>query len=187
MPLGYLAYKFDIMVQGAKGCYVCKSSHLLVFVELQIMGHSAWLLDMNWRTRLISEVSEYQITVNENTSKSSTPRICWILIWTSSEIIYDRVTMRTAWINDQIRKNIYGYSRHFVSTHIDRTFTFAILYSQRNFVTFGVFIVGHKYDKNGNLRDWWSPLSLKNFEEKTKCFAEQYNKFTLLGESVRIE
>ncbi|XP_028391096.1 endothelin-converting enzyme 1-like [Dendronephthya gigantea] len=46
-------------------------------------------------------------------------------------------------------------------------------------------IRGHKYDKNGNLRDWWSPLSLKNFKEKTTCFTEQYNKFTLLGESIR--
>ncbi|CAB4009091.1 endothelin-converting enzyme 2-like isoform X3 [Paramuricea clavata] len=44
---------------------------------------------------------------------------------------------------------------------------------------------GHMFDKNGNQRNWWTSNSLKNFQERTACFTEQYNKFTILGESVR--
>jgi predicted metalloendopeptidase len=43
------------------------------------------------------------------------------------------------------------------------------------------------FDKNGNQRNWWTSNSLKNFEKRTACLTEQYNKFTILGESVRHE
>ena len=47
--------------------------------------------------------------------------------------------------------------------------------------------LGHMYDKDGNQRNWWTSNSLKNFQERTTCFKEQYNKFTIFGESVRHE
>ncbi|KAI5461589.1 hypothetical protein BGZ63DRAFT_404435 [Mariannaea sp. PMI_226] len=51
-------------------------------------------------------------------------------------------------------------------------------------------VVGHEithgFDNNGRLKDatgnetkWWDDASIEAFENKTKCFIEQYNKFTI--------
>ncbi|XP_069015864.1 phosphate-regulating neutral endopeptidase PHEX [Embiotoca jacksoni] len=36
---------------------------------------------------------------------------------------------------------------------------------------------GRKYDKNGNLDQWWSNSSVTAFNEKTHCVIEQYNNY----------
>ncbi|OLN97175.1 Endothelin-converting enzyme 2-like protein 1 [Colletotrichum chlorophyti] len=38
---------------------------------------------------------------------------------------------------------------------------------------------GHNYAANGSLVNWWDDQSTKNFEERTKCFAEQYSKYSV--------
>jgi endothelin-converting enzyme len=40
---------------------------------------------------------------------------------------------------------------------------------------------GQKYDASGNYRQWWTPQSVKNFEERTKCFASQYSNYSVDG------
>jgi putative endopeptidase len=39
---------------------------------------------------------------------------------------------------------------------------------------------GCKFDKEGNLTDWWTPEDSKRFEERTKILVDQYNKFVVL-------
>ncbi|HWS00881.1 MAG TPA: M13 family metallopeptidase, partial [Prolixibacteraceae bacterium] len=39
---------------------------------------------------------------------------------------------------------------------------------------------GCKFDKEGNLTDWWTPEDSKRFEERTKILVDQYNKFIVL-------
>jgi putative endopeptidase len=39
---------------------------------------------------------------------------------------------------------------------------------------------GRQYDKDGNLRDWWSFKDAELFAERTKVLVDQYNKFTVL-------
>lgn len=36
---------------------------------------------------------------------------------------------------------------------------------------------GRKYDKNGNLDQWWSNSSVTAFNEKTQCMIDQYNGY----------
>lgn len=36
---------------------------------------------------------------------------------------------------------------------------------------------GRKYDKDGNLDQWWSNSSVTAFTEKTQCMIEQYNNY----------
>ncbi|XP_035475542.2 phosphate-regulating neutral endopeptidase PHEX [Scophthalmus maximus] len=36
---------------------------------------------------------------------------------------------------------------------------------------------GRKYDKNGNLDQWWSNSSITAFNEKTQCMIDQYNDY----------
>lgn len=37
--------------------------------------------------------------------------------------------------------------------------------------------LGRKYDKNGNLDQWWSNTSITRFNEKTQCMIDQYNSY----------
>jgi len=39
---------------------------------------------------------------------------------------------------------------------------------------------GRKYDKDGNMNDWWTPEDAERFTEKTKMLGEQFDHFTLL-------
>ncbi|NOX85312.1 MAG: M13 family metallopeptidase [Chlorobi bacterium] len=39
---------------------------------------------------------------------------------------------------------------------------------------------GRKYDKDGNMNDWWTVEDAKRFEEKTKILSKQYDQYTLL-------
>ena len=39
---------------------------------------------------------------------------------------------------------------------------------------------GRKFDKVGNLTDWWTPEDSKRFEERTKVLVDQYNSFIVL-------
>ncbi|HWA94986.1 MAG TPA: M13 family metallopeptidase, partial [Terracidiphilus sp.] len=34
---------------------------------------------------------------------------------------------------------------------------------------------GRQFDKDGNLKDWWTPADEKKFNEKTQCMVDQYN------------
>ncbi|WP_239020985.1 M13 family metallopeptidase [Pontibacter arcticus] len=39
---------------------------------------------------------------------------------------------------------------------------------------------GSQYDKDGTLRNWWTPEDLARFKEKAKTLEEQYNAYTVL-------
>jgi putative endopeptidase len=39
---------------------------------------------------------------------------------------------------------------------------------------------GCQYDKDGNLKNWWSPTDEKRFKEKTTVLVNQYNAYTVL-------
>jgi putative endopeptidase len=39
---------------------------------------------------------------------------------------------------------------------------------------------GRKYDKSGNLTDWWTAEDSKRFEERTKILADQYSSFVVI-------
>ncbi|MCU1245902.1 MAG: family metallopeptidase, partial [Acidobacteria bacterium] len=38
---------------------------------------------------------------------------------------------------------------------------------------------GAKFDASGNLRDWWTPTDLKNFQGRAECIANQYSEFNV--------
>lgn len=39
---------------------------------------------------------------------------------------------------------------------------------------------GRKFDKNGNLTDWWTPEDSKKFDEHAKVLADQFSNFTVI-------
>ena len=47
-------------------------------------------------------------------------------------------------------------------------------------ITHGFDDMGRKYDKNGNLRDWWTKKSEKEFTERVRLLIDQYNSFEAL-------
>lgn len=42
--------------------------------------------------------------------------------------------------------------------------------------------MGRQFDGSGRLVDWWTNETSAKFDEKAKCFVEQYNNFTVIGE-----
>ena len=38
---------------------------------------------------------------------------------------------------------------------------------------------GRKYNKDGNMVDWWENATSKAYEEKTKCLVNQYSKYKI--------
>ena len=39
---------------------------------------------------------------------------------------------------------------------------------------------GRQYDKDGNLKDWWTPVDADKFKKRVQVMIDQYNKFTIL-------
>jgi predicted metalloendopeptidase len=47
---------------------------------------------------------------------------------------------------------------------------------------------GSQYDKNGDRVPWWSNNTLLQFQNRTRCIANQYSNYTVaqIGENVRL-
>ena len=45
--------------------------------------------------------------------------------------------------------------------------------------------VGRKYNKDGDLVNWWTNSSNEAFEKKSQCFIKQYSSFEAYGKKVR--
>lgn len=43
---------------------------------------------------------------------------------------------------------------------------------------------GREYDKQGNLHQWWKNNTIKKFEERMKCFVEQYSQYQIGSDHV---
>jgi len=41
---------------------------------------------------------------------------------------------------------------------------------------------GRKYDAKGNLHDWWKAEDARNFDDRTACLVDEYNRFTAVDE-----
>src|SRR3989440_7178594 len=44
-------------------------------------------------------------------------------------------------------------------------------------ITHGFDDEGAKFDLSGNLKDWWTPADLKNFEDRSNCVVKQFDAF----------
>ena len=40
---------------------------------------------------------------------------------------------------------------------------------------------GRKYNETGQLSPWWTNASIEAFNERAKCYVEQYSKYELFG------
>ena len=47
-------------------------------------------------------------------------------------------------------------------------------------------LTGHQYNKNGDLVQWWTNASLNAFNQRARCFVNQYSSYTLQGQQVTI-
>jgi putative endopeptidase len=41
---------------------------------------------------------------------------------------------------------------------------------------------GRQFDAAGNLKDWWTPVDAKSFEERTQCVVDQYAKYVVVDD-----
>ena len=55
----------------------------------------------------------------------------------------------------------------------------------KSITCFNYVFVGRKYNKDGDLVNWWSNSSNEAFENKSHCFIKQYSSFEAYGKKVR--
>src|SRR5256886_9511876 len=49
-------------------------------------------------------------------------------------------------------------------------------------ITHGFDDHGSKFDRKGNLKDWWSPEDLKNFKARAACVSDQFDSYVVDGD-----
>ncbi len=49
-------------------------------------------------------------------------------------------------------------------------------------ITHGFDDHGSKFDGKGNLKDWWTPEDLKNFQSRAKCVSDQFDEYVVDGD-----
>jgi predicted metalloendopeptidase len=50
-------------------------------------------------------------------------------------------------------------------------------------ITHGFDNQGREFDADGNMKSWWTKFASDNFENKTKCFINQYSSFAIEGQN----
>jgi predicted metalloendopeptidase len=47
---------------------------------------------------------------------------------------------------------------------------------------------GRRYDKDGNLKQWWTEDTLQEYEHRVQCIVEQYSQYNVsqLGENFTV-
>uniref|UniRef100_A0A1I8APY4 Peptidase_M13 domain-containing protein n=1 Tax=Steinernema glaseri TaxID=37863 RepID=A0A1I8APY4_9BILA len=48
-------------------------------------------------------------------------------------------------------------------------------------------MTGHKYDSIGNLNNWWDPSSLQEYNNRTDCYVEQFNKYHIPDTDLHVD
>ena len=48
--------------------------------------------------------------------------------------------------------------------------------------------IGRQFDRNGNLKQWWSDSVIEKFKERAQCIIDQYSNYTVpeVGMNVRL-
>ena len=54
-------------------------------------------------------------------------------------------------------------------------------------ITHGFDDSGRKYDKYGNLKQWWNNDTIDRFEHQIECMVDQYSKYEINGAYVSIQ
>jgi predicted metalloendopeptidase len=43
-----------------------------------------------------------------------------------------------------------------------------------------IFVTGRKYDRNGNMRQWWTNATVDEYVKRSACYIEQYSSYRLV-------
>jgi hypothetical protein len=55
-----------------------------------------------------------------------------------------------------------------------------------NKLAFLGFLAGRQYDKDGNLKQWWSDSVIEKFKEKAQCIIDQYSNYTVAEAALNV-
>jgi predicted metalloendopeptidase len=58
------------------------------------------------------------------------------------------------------------------------------LHAVKQFLSY--FFPGRQYDKDGNLKQWWSDSVIKRFKEKAQCIIDQYSNYTVVEAGLNV-
>ena len=76
---------------------------------------------------------------------------------------------------------------HYVHKHTHTPLLLALLKAgvqQRSLYKNCFVFVGRLFNKDGNLKKWWSNSSISAFKSKTQCLIDQYSKYIFHSKNV---
>jgi Peptidase family M13 len=72
--------------------------------------------------------------------------------------------------------SVYPFFKNYILSVLDYGAIGSILGHE---LTHGFDNTGRLYDENGNYRPWWTNRTAVEYEKRTECFVQQYNKFRI--------
>uniref|UniRef100_A0A8C9TN93 Phosphate regulating endopeptidase homolog, X-linked n=1 Tax=Scleropages formosus TaxID=113540 RepID=A0A8C9TN93_SCLFO len=127
--------------------------------------------------------------MDEETERKATEKAHAVL----AKVGYPEFILNDSYINEDIKrvcKYVSNRSNHYATSCSPFLTLFPVHLNKPSSLSYGAIgvIVGHelthgfdnngrKYDKDGNLDQWWSNASISRFNEKTQCMVEQYSGY----------
>ncbi|KAF2901565.1 hypothetical protein ILUMI_04622 [Ignelater luminosus] len=157
-----------------------KSKEMISFI-----GFPEWLLD-----RVVLEDYYNNITMQDDTFLEN--MMGMIKTSTPTKLATLRQESERTWRTDPTTVNAYNYfsdnsitvpmailTHPFYNLGLEVLNYGAIGSVLGHELTHGFDNIGRKFDKWGNYQQWWSNQTIETFENKTQCFVDQYENFTV--------
>lgn len=142
------------------------------WTNVRISIYSFWVAIKMWRKKQAQKFSgEIINTKLVFPELNHNPMLCFI----QGVKLWGARTCSWSW--DDTRLWRYRFLELFFSKQI---FTFQFVH------TLVVVVIGRKYDKNGEKRNWWTEKSSAAFRRRADCMVEQYSNYSLYGINVSL-
>uniref|UniRef100_A0A3Q2E4R0 Phosphate regulating endopeptidase homolog, X-linked n=1 Tax=Cyprinodon variegatus TaxID=28743 RepID=A0A3Q2E4R0_CYPVA len=149
------------------------------------VGYPEFILNDTYLSEDIKEL--FQLEFNEKDYYGNVMQTLKMIA--KSDVSWLRKSVPRTWFTNPTTVNAFYSSstnQIFPAGELQKPFFWGKEYPSLSYGAIGV-IVGHelthgfdnnrKYDKNGNLDQWWSESSVTAFNEKTQCMIDQYNDY----------
>uniref|UniRef100_A0A8B9JA15 Neprilysin n=1 Tax=Astyanax mexicanus TaxID=7994 RepID=A0A8B9JA15_ASTMX len=167
----------------------------MYFFSRDIQNYMVWRYAMNMVVGLSRSYRDtrkaFRKAISGTTSEAAVWRQCAIYVNNNMENAVGRLYVDEAFAGDTVVNAFYSSSRNqivFPAGILQPPFfgkgqPWSLNYGGIGMVigheiTHGFDDNGRNFDKDGDLKDWWTPSSTQKFQELSKCIVDQYSSFS---------
>uniref|UniRef100_A0A8B9HQA4 Neprilysin n=1 Tax=Astyanax mexicanus TaxID=7994 RepID=A0A8B9HQA4_ASTMX len=168
---------------------------LAKYTKRDIQNYMVWRYAMNMVVGLSRSYRDtrkaFRKAISGTTSEAAVWRQCAIYVNNNMENAVGRLYVDEAFAGDTVVNAFYSSSRNqivFPAGILQPPFfgkgqPWSLNYGGIGMVigheiTHGFDDNGRNFDKDGDLKDWWTPSSTQKFQELSKCIVDQYSSFS---------